>query len=77
MIKKLISLNKMFFMTWDGEYRKQFYDVMTYDGEVILHCWPNANKMCSTDGSGCYWCVNDNISVRESLTHPLDKYKDL
>lgn len=54
------------FQQWDGEYDKQFYDVLLPNGDIFEACWPNAGKMLSMDGSGRMWSVDDCIQVRKS-----------
>lgn len=58
------------FKPWDGEYNKQFYDVLLPNGDILKACWPNAGKMVSMDGSGRMWSVDDRIQVRKA-NHPL------
>ncbi len=55
-------------LLWDGAYDKKFYDVWLGKGDVVIHCWPNAGKMCATDGSGREWSFSAEapIAVRES-----------
>lgn len=53
------------FIKFDGEYEKQFYDIVLYNGKFIIdgklkynrpdfiieHCWPNAGKFHTPDGT--------------------------
>ncbi len=54
------------FVPFDGDYEKEFYDVRLADGEIVLACWPNAGKMCATNGSSRTWTAEDNIEIRIS-----------
>lgn len=49
-----------------GDYEKIWYDVKLLDGGVVHKCWPNYNHLCSTDGSGRKWGVEDQIQIRVS-----------
>jgi hypothetical protein len=60
------------FKPWDGEYNKQYYDVLLPDGRIIATCWPNAGKMVAMNGSGKMWSVEDKIQVRESIKLPWE-----
>ncbi len=33
------------FAMWDGDYEKEFYDVLLNDGTIAYACYPNAGKM--------------------------------
>ncbi len=35
---------------FNGEYEKVFYDIELKDGEVIIHCYPNAGNFHTPDG---------------------------
>lgn len=37
-----------FTIPWNGDYEKQFYDILTNQGNIIEECWPNAGKMVIT-----------------------------
>jgi hypothetical protein len=55
---------------WDGEYEKQHYVLTTPIGEEVV-CWPNAGRMCSSDGSGRQWwpcadCLVEQITIPEA-----------
>lgn len=67
-----ISRGETDFRDWDGQYIKQFYDVLLNDGTLVQHCWPNAGEMVATDGSNRRWSPQDNIQIRRSPTHPAD-----
>jgi hypothetical protein len=60
------------FQTWDGEYEKQFYDVLLPDGDVVV-CWPNAGRLHFAEPDvpenhakyrGRFWTVEDGVMVR-------------
>lgn len=53
--------------TKDFDYEKIHYDVLLESGDIINECWPNAGKMCATDGSGRKWDYQDRIKVRPSF----------
>lgn len=69
------TLMKEDFVPFDGDYVKKFYDVLLNDGNIVIHCWPNAGKFAATDGSGRFFEPEDIKGVRLSLTHPMDKYR--
>lgn len=52
------------FVAWDGEYEKQWYDVMLPSGEMVLACWPNAGKLVETKAPFRFWQVQDSVCVR-------------
>jgi hypothetical protein len=56
---------------WDGNYIKQFYDVLVDKYNIVLHCWPNAGKMCAMDGSGRMFEPQNVLAVR------LSEFQDL
>lgn len=58
------------FNPWNGEYDKDFYEVLLPNGDIVLECWPNAGKMFAMDGTGRMWEVKDKIQVRKVI-HPL------
>lgn len=60
-------MNDNNFIPWNGNTPKKHYDVKTSDGELIIECWPNAGKMCATDGSNRKWLPEDDILIRESV----------
>ena len=62
------------FVPWDGEYEKEFYDVLLPSGEVVKHCWPNAGFMNDIMGNGPQrqWSPKDGVKVRPSPDHPMD-----
>lgn len=37
------------FIRYDGNYDKQFYDVITFNGVLYKHCWPNAGTFHGSD----------------------------
>ncbi len=52
------------FKPWDGDYDKQWYDVLLPDGEVVCCCWPNSGKMNETKQPFRAWLPSDHICVR-------------
>lgn len=59
---------------WDAftnDYQKRFYDVKIGD-EIVPDCWPNAGKICATDGSGREWGTGECL-VRPTATHPAER----
>jgi hypothetical protein len=40
----------------DGDYMKQFYDIITKDGTEHLEMWPNA---------GCFWVNGERLPITE------------
>lgn len=50
---------------YDGEYEKTFYDVYTYNGAVIHHCWPNAGIFHS--GTGQYIHGKDVFAIKACI----------
>lgn len=62
------------FQLWDGNYTKQFYDIITPEGELVKWCWPNAGRMVVFHGNcktGSF-VEGDKIKVRPSPDHPMD-----
>ena len=79
MIKKY-NKSDMFGLTFTpftGDYDKDFYDVLTPSGKIVEHCWPNAGIMNDTHGTGEKWDEYDDVYIRKSLTHPLDKPSEI
>ncbi len=60
------------FELWTGDYDKVFYDVLK-GTELVKHCWPNDGKLTATDGTGRVFIPEDNVKVRKSPEHPLDR----
>ena len=67
----------------DGDYVKRHYDVLTEEGEIVKHCWPNAgffNEVYTGGGDENFqdrkWKVTE-IKARRSTDDYLSKaYKD-
>ena len=38
------------FVRYNGEYTKQFYKVITFNGVLYESCWPNAGTFHTLDG---------------------------
>lgn len=53
---------------FDGEYSKQFYDVMLPDGKMHFQQWPNAGGFMI---DGVMYTENDNIRIRRSAKERL------
>jgi hypothetical protein len=48
---------------WDGSYTKQFYKVLTPEGEYVL-CWPNDGAMEALDGTRRFWTRSTGLKVQ-------------
>ena len=60
----------------DGDYAKRHYDVLTEEGEIVKHCWPNAGFFHAVNGDTRKWKVTE-IKARRSTDDYLSKaYKD-
>jgi len=69
------------FKDWDGDYEKEFYDVMLPSGELVQWCWPNTGKMVDIHldpGADIQreWTPESGIKVKLSPDHPLDKEEE-
>ena len=53
-------------LSWDGGYEKQSYDVWVKGCDVVVGCWPNAGFMSAVDGTGRKWKPTDVLAVRVS-----------
>ena len=66
------------FVRWDGDYEKEFYDVLLPSGEIVKWCYPNAGKMIDVHNKPGTeqreWTPEDNIKVKLSPNHPLDDW---
>ena len=45
----------MSWQTFEGEYKKERYDVLTPDGKIYTLCWPHAGLLYEMSGAGLTW----------------------
>lgn len=52
------------FVRFDGDYEKQFYQVISFNGVLYPNCWPNAGGFHSQTGEGRYLEGEDVFAIK-------------